>query len=192
MTSTPNTPNSENKPDWFSKTEHNEESNFDEKITSPKNFSSLKNKVVPIVAGLAIFGAAAAYGFSQKSGDNGGIENVQANQQSAPTIDGGQSNSQNRGVDPDGDNWTGSNRQSPNQQAIPQPSNSLSNNSTQPKNGLPAPTISGGPQVGPGHGVDPDGDNWTGSKRHPEGKFDPNHPRSPHGNDDEGHEGNDD
>ena len=60
MTSTPNTPNSENKPDWFSKTEHNEESNFDEKITSPKNFSSLKNKVVPIVAGLAIFGAAAA------------------------------------------------------------------------------------------------------------------------------------
>jgi hypothetical protein len=192
MTSTPNTPNSENKPDWFSKTEHNEESNFDEKITSPKNFSSLKNKVVPIVAGLAIFGAAAAYGFSQKSGDNGGIENVQANQQSAPTIDGGQSNSQNRGVDPDGDNWTGSNRQSPNQQAIPQPSNSLSNNSTQPKNGLPAPTISGGPQVGPGHGVDPDGDNWTGSKRHPEGKFDPNHPRPPHGNDDEGHEGNDD
>ena len=192
MTSTPNTPNSENKPDWFSKTEHNEESNFDEKITSPKNFSSLKNKVVPIVAGLAIFGAAAAYGFSQKSGDNGGIENVQANQQSAPTIDGGQSNSQNRGVDPDGDNWTGSNRQSPNQQAIRQPSNSLSNNSTQPKNGLPAPTISGGPQVGPGHGVDPDGDNWTGSKRHPEGKFDPNHPRSPHGNDDEGHEGNDD
>ena len=173
---------------WFSKTEHNEESNFDEKITSPKNFSSLKNKVVPIVAGLAIFGAAAAYGFSQKSGDNGGIENVQANQQSAPTIDGGQSNSQNRGVDPDGDNWTGSNRQSPNQQAIPQPSNSLSNNSTQPKNGLPAPTISGGPQVGPGHGVDPDGDNWTGSKRHPEGKFDPNHPRPPHGNDDEGHE----
>ena len=192
MTSTPNTPNSENKPDWFSKTEHNEESNFDEKITSPKNFSSLKNKVVPIVAGLAIFGAAAAYGLSQKSGDNGGIENVQANQQSAPTIDGGQSNSQNRGVDPDGDNWTGSNRQSPNQQAIPQPSNSLSNNSTQPKNGLPAPTISGGPQVGPGHGVDPDGDNWTGSKRHPEGKFDPNHPRPPHGNDDEGHEGNDD
>ena len=192
MTSTPNTPNSENKPDWFSKTENNEESNFDEKITSPKNFSSLKNKVVPIVAGLAIFGAAAAYGFSQKSGDNGGIENVQANQQSAPTIDGGQSNSQNRGVDPDGDNWTGSNRQSPNQQAIPQPSNSLSNNSTQPKNGLPAPTISGGPQVGPGHGVDPDGDNWTGSKRHPEGKFDPNHPRPPHGNDDEGHEGNDD
>ena len=187
MTSTPNTPNSENKPDWFSKTENNEESNFGSESTPSIKLSSLKNKVVPLVAGLAIFGAAAAYGLSQKSGDDGVVENVEANQQSAPIIGDAQPDSQNRGVDPDGDNWTGSNRQSPNQQAIPQP-----NNSTQSQNGLPAPTISGGPQVGPGHGVDPDGDNWTGSKRHPEGKFDPNHPRPPHGNDDEGHEDEDD
>ncbi len=146
MTSTPNTPNSENKPDWFSKTENNEESNFGSERTPSKKLFSLKNKVVPLVAGLAIVGAAAAYGLSQKSGDDGVVENVEVSQQSAP----------------------------------------------QQENGLPAPTISGGPQVGPGHGVDPDGDNWTGSKRHPEGKFDPNHPRPPHGKDDEGHEEDDD
>ena len=66
MTSTPNTPNSENKPDWFSKTENNEVSNFSSERTPSKKLSSLKNKVVPLVAGLAIFGAAAAYGLSQK------------------------------------------------------------------------------------------------------------------------------
>ena len=187
MTSTPNTPNSENKPDWFSKTENNEESNFGSESTPSIKLSSLKNKVVPLVAGLAIFGAAAAYGLSQKSGDDGVVENVEANQQSAPIIGDGQPDSQNRGVDPDGDNWTGSNRQSPNQQAIPQP-----NNSTQSQNGLPTPTISGGPQGGVGHGEDPDGDNWTGSKRHNDGKHDSTKPRPQHGNDDEGHEGNDD
>ena len=146
MTSTPNTPNSENKPDWFSKTDNNETSNFDSERTPSKKLFSLKNKVVPLVAGFAIVGAAAAYGLSQKSGDDGEVENFEVCQQSAP----------------------------------------------QQENVLPAPTISGGPQVGPGHGVDPDGDNWTGSKRHPEGKFDPNHPRPPHGNDDEGHEDDDD
>ena len=150
MTSTPNTPNSENKPDWFSKTENNEKSNFGSERTPSKKLPSLKNKVVPLVAGLAIFGAAAAYGLSQKSGDDGGSNTTNANNQSAP----------------------------------------------QQENGLPAPTISSGPQDGPqggpGHGVDPDGDNWTGSKRHPEGKFDPNHPRPPHGNDDERHEDDDD
>ena len=192
MTSTPNTPNSENKPDWFSKTENNEKSNFGSERTPSKKLPSLKNKVVPLVAGLAIFGAAAAYGLSQNSGDDGVVESVEVSQQSAPTIGDGQPDSQNRGVDPDGDNWTGSNRQSPNQHSITQPNNQLPNNSDQPKNGLPAPTISGGPQGGVGHGEDPDGDNWTGSKRHNDGKHDSTKPRPQHGNDDEGHEGNDD
>ena len=146
MTSTPNTPNSENKPDWFSKTENNEESNFDSERTPSKKLFSLKNKVVPLVAGLAIVGAAAAYGLSQKSGDDGVVENVEVSQQSAP----------------------------------------------QQENGLPAPTISGGPQGGVGHGEDPDGDNWTGSKRHNDGKFDSTKPRPQHGNDDEGREDDDD
>ncbi len=203
MTSTPSTPNPENKPTWFSKTEQNDESDFSGERTPSKKLSSLKNQVVPLVAGLAIFGAAAAYGLSQKSGDDGVVENVEVSQQSAPTFGDGQPNSQNRGVDPDGDNWTGSNRKSPNQHSITQPRNPqlqsnpqaqspLPNNSTQPKNGLPAPTISGGPQGGVGHGEDPDGDNWTGSKRHNDGKHDSTKPRPQHGNDDEGHEGNDD
>jgi hypothetical protein len=132
MEQQPNSPHSENQPEWFAKV--NDDSHSQE--NSPLESST--NRVIPIVAALAIVGAAAAYGINQKSDGSSAIDDTLVSQQSDP--------------------------------------NQNSN--------LPAPTITGGPQGGPGQGVDPDGDNWTGANRHRDGKFDPNHPRPPHGDGD--------
>ena len=132
-----NSPHSENHPEWFAKVNDDLESKETTPQESSRKSSFKRNRVIPIVAVLAIVGAAAAYGITQKSNSSSGIDDTLVNQQSA--------SNQN--------------------------------------NNLPAPTVTGGPQGGPGQGVDPDGDNWTGANRHRDGKFDPNHPFPPHGDD---------
>lgn len=138
MEQQPNSPHSENKPEWFAKVNDDSYSQETSPLESSTKSSFKRNRVIPIVAALAIVGAAAAYGINQKSDGSSAIDDTLVSQQSDPN----QSNT------------------------------------------LPAPNITGGPQGGPGQGIDPDGDNWTGANRHRDGKFDPNHPHPPHGDGD--------
>lgn len=120
----PNSPHSENQPEWFAKINDDSPSQENSPLESPIKRSFKGNRVIPIVAALAIVGAAAAYGLNKNSDGFSAHDETLVSKQSdpkqnnnlpAPTITGGpQGESRHglvqNGVDPDGDNWTGANR----------------------------------------------------------------------------------
>lgn len=121
---TSNSEGSENQPEWFSRVnnESTQDPAVENSIARPK-----QNRIIPIVAALAIVGAAAAYGVNRNASTAHGINdslvsrtspsmgNSQGNNNlPAPTItngpQGGPGFGHPEGVDPDGDDWAGTNR----------------------------------------------------------------------------------